>query len=68
MGVARHTLARVISGHAGISAEMAICLEKAGWSNAGLWLRLQLTFDLAQVRQREGKIKVKRYEATAAAL
>ena len=68
LGVARHTLSRVINGHAGISAEMAIRLEKAGWSNAGLWLRLQLAFDLAQVRQREGRIKVKRYEATAAAL
>lgn len=62
LGVARHTLSRVINGHAGISAEMAIRLEKAGWSNAGLWLRLQLAFDLAQVRQRESKIKVKRYE------
>ena len=62
LGVARHTLSRVINGHAGISAEMAIRLEKAGWSNAGLWLRLQLAFDLAQVRRRESKIKVKRYE------
>ena len=67
LGVARHTLSRVINGHAGISPEMAIRLEKAGWSTAGLWLRLQLAFDLAQVRKREGKIKVKRYEATAAA-
>jgi addiction module HigA family antidote len=34
LGVARHTLSRVLNGQAGISAEMAIRLEKAGWSNA----------------------------------
>ena len=34
LGVARHTLSRVLNGHAAISPEMAIRLEKAGWSNA----------------------------------
>jgi len=62
LGVARHTLSRVINGQAGISPEMAIRLEKAGWSNAEHWRRLQVAFDLAQVGQREGKIRVKRYE------
>ena len=62
LGVARHTLSRVINGQAGISPEMAIRLEKAGWSNADHWLRLQTAFDLAQARQRENTIKVKRYE------
>jgi len=36
-GVARHKLSRVINGQAGISPEMAIRLEKAGWSNADHW-------------------------------
>ncbi len=62
LGVARHTLSRVINGQAGISPEMAIRLEKAGWSNADHWLRLQTAFDLAQARQHESAIKVKRYE------
>ena len=62
LGVARHTLSRVINGQAGISPEMAIRLEKAGWSNADHWLRSQMAFDLAQARQRESKIKVRRYE------
>ena len=61
LGVARHTLSRVINGQAGISPEMAIRLEKAGWSNADHWLRLQTAFDLAQARRNEGAIKVKRY-------
>ena len=30
LGVARHTLSRVLNGHAAISSEMAIRLEKAG--------------------------------------
>jgi plasmid maintenance system antidote protein VapI len=40
---------------------MAIRLEKAGWSNADHWLRLQSAYDLAQARQHEDHIKVKRY-------
>lgn len=48
LGIARHTLSRVLKGHAGISPEMALRLEKAGWSNADHWLRLQTAYDLAQ--------------------
>lgn len=59
LGVARHTLSRVLNGHAGISADMAIRLEKAGWSNAEFWLRLQAAYDLAQARQRQDQIRVK---------
>ena len=61
LGVARHTLSRVLNGQAGVSPEMAIRLEKAGWSNADHWLRLQSAYDLAQARQHEDHIKVKRY-------
>ena len=45
LGVARPTLSRVVNGHAAISPEMAIRLEKAGWSNAEFWLRRQATYD-----------------------
>ena len=61
LGVARHTLSRVINGHAGISPEMALRLEKAGWSSADHWLRVQAAYDLARARQHEEDIKVKRY-------
>jgi addiction module HigA family antidote len=60
--VSRTTLSRLLNGDAGISADMAIRLEKAGWSNADHWLRLQAAYDLAQARRHEGAIKVKRYE------
>ena len=62
LGVARHTLSRVIHGHSGISLEMAIRLEKAGWSTADHWLRLQTAFDLAKARRSQDQIKVKRYQ------
>ena len=66
LGVARHTLSRVLNGHAAISPEMAIRLEKAGWSNAEFWLRRQTSYDLAQARRGEGQIKVERYQPQVA--
>ncbi len=58
LGVARHTLSRVIHGHAGISPEMAIRLEKAGWSTADAWVRMQAAHDLAQARNRHEEFRV----------
>ena len=59
LGIARHTLSRVLNGHAGISPEMAIRLERAGWSNAEFWLRRQTTYDLARARRRENRVDVR---------
>jgi len=67
LGVARHTLSRIINGQAGISPEMAIRLEKAGWSSADHWLRLQAAYDLAQARRFQNHIKVTRYKPQPAA-
>ena len=58
LGVARHTLSRVLNGHAAVSPEMAIRLEKVGWSNAEFWLRRQTSYDLAQARKSEDRIRV----------
>ena len=62
LGVARHTLSRVLNGHAAISPEMAIRLEKAGWSRAEFWLRRQTTYDLVQARKGQDRIDVERYK------
>lgn len=67
LGIAQNTLSRVLNGHAGISPQMAIRLEKAGWSNADHWLRLQAAYDLAQARMHERDIKVRRYVSQPAA-
>ena len=52
LGVSRVTLSRLLNGNSGVSAEMAIRLEKAGWGGAESWLRNQLSFDLWQARRR----------------
>ena len=66
LGVARHTLSRVIHGHAGISPEMAIRLEKMGWSAARAWLSAQTAYDLAQARKSANKMKVAPLETVGA--
>lgn len=58
--ITRQTLTKIVNGHSGISAEMTIWLEKAGWSNADHWLRMQAAYDLAQARKTESKIKIYR--------
>ena len=50
----------VISGRAGVTPEMAVRLEKALGSTADTWLRMQMNYDLAQIRKREASIKVSR--------
>ena len=56
--VSRVTLSRVLNGHAGVSAELAIRLEAALGSSAQMWVGMQSGYDLAQARkQRHPKIK-----------
>jgi addiction module HigA family antidote len=66
LGVSRQTLSEVLNGRAGISAEMAIRLEKAGWGTAEGWLRSQATYDLWRAKQRTKKLKVHRFSPEAA--
>lgn len=51
LGVTRQAMNNLISGKAGISAEMAIRLEKAFGGGAETWLRMQAAYDLAQVEK-----------------
>ena len=67
LGVTRKALSDLLNGHSGVSPEMAIRLEKVGWSTADHWLRMQLQRDLWEARRRAGKIKVrKRFKLEAA--
>jgi antitoxin HigA-1 len=61
LGVSRGSLSELLNGHSGVSAEMAIRLEKAGWGFADSWLRNQLSYDLWNARRRAKAIKVKRF-------
>ncbi len=60
LGVTRQTLTKIVNGKSGISAEMAIRLTKAFGSTAETWVRMQASYDLAQARKNENRIKVQR--------
>ena len=64
LSVTRQTMNNLVSGKAGISAEMAIRLEKAFGGGAETWLRRQAAYDLAQAEKQAGKIKVRRVNGT----
>jgi addiction module HigA family antidote len=66
LGVTRQQLYRVINGECAITPEMAVRLEKAIGSTADTWLRMQMNYDLAQIRLRASSIKVKRLERKVA--
>ena len=55
LGVSRESLSRVIHGRAAISADLALKLEAAGWGAADIWLEWQLSYNLAQARNRKGQ-------------
>lgn len=63
LGVTRKTLSELLNGHAGISPEMAVRLEKAFGSTAEHWLAMQSQYDLWLVRSRRDDIKVRRMSA-----
>ncbi len=62
LDVTRQTLNNVVNGKSGISPEMAVRLSKAFGSSPEVWLGMQLDYDLAQVRRREGEIRVERVQ------
>ena len=60
LGVKQQAMNNLVIGKAGISAEMAIRLEKAFGGDAETWLRMQAAYDLTQAEKRAGKIRVRR--------
>ncbi len=60
LGVSRKQLSDIVNCRSGLSAEMAIRLDKAFGGGAETWLRLQTAYDLAQAMKRAGIIRVQR--------
>lgn len=50
--VTRTTLSQILNGHAGISAGMALRLEKLFGNTGEFWLDLQKQYEMAQARSR----------------
>jgi len=63
LGVTRQTLNNLVNGKSGISPEMAVRLAKAFGSSPEFWLRLQLQYDLAQIRQDKIRVRSLRNKA-----
>lgn len=66
LGVSRQSLSELLNGRNGVSPDMAIRLEMAGWSNAETWLRVQLKHDLWHARKRAKRIRVAPFPITGA--
>ena len=61
LGVARPTLSNLLNENAALTTDMALRIEKAFGPKMDHLMRMQLAYDLAQARKREGTIKLKRY-------
>ena len=63
LGVSRKALSDLVNGHAGISPEMAIRLDKAFGGGAETWFRMQAAYDMARALKGASRIKVRRVAA-----
>ena len=63
LGVTRAALSALLNGRAALSPDMALRIEKAFGPKMDTLLRMQTAYEIAETRDREGDIKVKRYVA-----
>ena len=63
LGVSRQSMSKLLNGHQGLSAEMAIRFEKAFRLQADTLMRMQSAHDLAEARAHEDEIEVERVAA-----
>lgn len=61
LGVTRPALSALLNARAALSPEMALRIEKAFGPKMDTLLRMQTSYEIAEAREREGQIKVKRY-------
>ena len=64
LGVTRPALSALLNGHSALSPDMALRIEKAFGPKMDTLLRMQTAYEIAEARDREGDIKVRRYVAT----
>lgn len=53
LGMARSTLSRIVNGRSGITADLAIRLERAGVGTARSWMVLQANHELSKAMERK---------------
>ena len=65
LGISRQNMSQLLNGHASLTAPMALRFEKAFGISADTLLRMQVAFDLAQVRLRAGELGLERVKKVA---
>ena len=65
LDVSRPAVSNLLNGHADLSPDMALRIEKAFGLTLDTLLRMQLSYDIALARQHEKRITVKRYVGVA---
>lgn len=65
LGVTRPALSALLNGRSALSAGMALRVEKAFGPKMDTLLRMQTAHEIAEAREREAEIKVKRYVVKA---
>jgi addiction module HigA family antidote len=65
LGISRPTLSSLLNGKAGLSADMALRIEKAFGVKMDTLMRMQSSYDIAQTRKREKQIRVRRIHQLA---
>ena len=61
LGVTRQALSELVNERTGVSVEMAIRLSRAFGSTPETWLRMQMAYDLWQIRHRAEQIEVENF-------
>jgi len=67
LGVTRQALSNLLNERTALSPDMALRIEKAFGPKMDHLMRMQLAFDIVEVRRRDAKIKVKRFTKRTAA-
>ena len=63
--VSRPALSSLLNGKADLSGDMALRIEKAFGAKMDTLMRMQASYDIAQTRKREKKIRVRRFHTPA---
>jgi addiction module HigA family antidote len=67
LGVSRVALSNLVNQQADLSGDMALRMEKAFGVRMETLMRMQCSYDIAQTRQREKLITVRRYRESKTA-
>lgn len=63
LGVSRPALSNMLNGRAALTGEMALRIEKAFGVKMDTLMRMQSSYDIAQARRQESRIRVRPYVA-----